>query len=249
MNTMFCEDEFEIRHLIQVDDEIIRMAWNLIVKEQVDFAGIKIFENFQKKLLDMRWIYFGFYQGRLIGMFGVDKFEHEKCGRVHFWVFRSGYRVMVDASRYCLLWLFNEAGMETLIMWTPAGFKIGCALAQRLGAIVIGVIPKSIITHRGVEDVITGFFTKESVMGLGPESIIPNAIMASKAPKPPSVQPAPKLPDPKATAIDATNADVRNAKTNARRAEAGKFNQQDTLLAGALQSDPNSVGKKKLLGG
>lgn len=247
---MFCKEQFEIKHFSQVDDQTIVLAWEKIVGGKVDFIGIKIIEKFREKLLDMQWIYFGFYKNELIGMFSVTHFEHEKCGRVHFWIFPQGKRVMISGSRHCLLWLFEECGFETLIMWTPAGFTMGCALAQRLGAIIIGVIPKAIQTHRGTEDVITGYFTRESViMGLGPESIIPNIIMAKKAPKPPAVQPAPKMPDPKATAIDETNKDVRDARTNARRAEVGKFNQADTLLAGSLQSDPNAVGKKKLLGG
>lgn len=68
-------------------------------------------------------------------------------------------------------------------------------------------------------------------------------------PDAPKAQPPPKMPDPKPQPINETNKDITDAKRNSRQADAAKFNQQDTILAGALSSDANAVGKKKLLGG
>lgn len=142
---------------------MLLMAWEKIERDRVDFCGIKKSEIFIEKLLAMQWIYLGFYQNRLIGMFAVDAFEHPQCGRVHFWIFKDGLRVALPGCRHCLLWLFDECGFDTLITWTPAGFKQGCALATRLGAILIGVIPDAIVTQRGKEAVTVGYFTRENV--------------------------------------------------------------------------------------
>lgn len=233
MSIMFCNDQFVIKHISQIENSAL-LVWDKVQADGVDFCGIKKVEEFIKKLLDTPWFYLGFYKNELIGMFAVDRFETCHCGRIHFWVFKRGIRVMVPACRCCLLWLFDECKITTLITWTPAGFPLGGALALRLGASVIGMIPNAIITHRGSEAVTVGYLTRESViMGM---------------PDPPEVQPAPKMPDPKPMPIDEANKDVRDAKRNSRQAEAAKFNQADTLLAGALSSDPNAVGKKKLLG-